>query len=208
MEARRQGLTNFSLLTSLFRVSPAINAILADPDTRANAFLTAGHVCTITGIEPYHELAQQYHTPMVVTGFEPLDILYGIYRCVLQLEAGTYVVENAYKRAVPENGNKPAQELMNELLEVSDQEWRGLGVIPNSGFRLRPLYELYNADKRYQITQTTPELPSHCKAGQIMKGLMQPSDCPHFGISCHPASPLGAPMVSGEGVCAAYFRYK
>lgn len=207
-EAIRRKLTNFSLLTSLFRVPPAINTILADPNARVNAFLTAGHVCAITGNTLYYELAQRYRTPMVVTGFEPLDILYGIYRCVLQLEAGMYFVENAYKRAVPEHGNKPAQELMDELLEISDQEWRGLGIIPCSGFRLRSLYELYDADKRYQTTQLSSVLPLHCKAGEIMRGLMQPSDCVHFGISCHPASPLGAPMVSGEGVCAAYFKYK
>lgn len=206
-EARRKGLKNFSLITSLFRVPPAIRAILSDPACRVDAFLTAGHVCSITGNEPYRELAEKFRAPMVATGFEPADILYGIYKAVLQLESGRHSVENAYTRAVPEKGNPAAQALIARYTETSGQEWRGIGCIPESGYRLKPAFSLFDADKRYALEPPSVPLSGACNAGKIMRGLMQPSDCPHFGKTCTPSFPLGAPMVSSEGACAAYYRY-
>lgn len=232
-EAVRQQLANFSLLTSLFRVSPAIEAILSDPDNQVNGFLTAGHVCAITGNAAYHRLAAAYHTPMAVTGFEPVDLLYGIYRCLVQLETGRCQVENAYKRAVPEAGNPAALALMAEMLEPCDQEWRGIGVLPASGLRLRDAYTRFDSLKKWPATtaRTTgnkstlhpinaPGVPpaptfsdgqpchTECIAGAIMRGRKQPADCACFGTACHPEHPLGAPMVSSEGVCAAYYKYR
>ena len=207
-EAIRRGLPNFSILTSLFTVPPAIETILSDPESKVNGFLTAGHVCAITGNRAYHRLAAHYKIPMVVTGFEPVDLLYGIYRCVSQLEAGSYEVENAYKRAVPEQGNAAARQLMDEMLEPCDQDWRGIGIIPSSGLQLRSEYKRYSSRMRFQLRPEENRIASECIAGLIMRGLRQPSDCPHFGKACHPTHPLGAPMVSSEGVCAAYYRYK
>ena len=206
-EAKRRKLTNFSLLTSLFTVPPAIPTIPSDPDNKVDGFLTAGHVCAITGNEAYHYLAEKYKTPMVVTGFEPIDLLYGIYRCILQLETGTYQVENAYKRAVPENGNPAAYALMEEMLEPYDQEWRGIGCIPQSGLRLKEAYAGYSAERKFTFRTNKAELSSECIAGEIMRGTKQPSDCPFFGTRCTPEHPVGAPMVSSEGVCAAYYKY-
>lgn len=207
-EAIRRGLPNFSILTSLFTVPPAIEAILSDPESKVNGFLTAGHVCAITGNRAYHRLAAHYKIPMVVTGFEPVDLLYGIYRCVSQLEAGSYEVENAYKRAVPEQGNTAARQLIDEMLEPCDQDWRGIGIIPSSGLQLRSEYKRYSSRMRFQLCPEENQIASECIAGLIMRGMRQPSDCPHFGKACHPTHPLGAPMVSSEGVCAAYYRYK
>lgn len=215
--ALRRGLTNFSLLTSLFTVPPAIEAILSAPDNRVDGFLTAGHVCAVTGNGPYHRLAGQYKCPMVVTGFEPADLLYGIYRCVCRLEAGESCVENAYKRVVPEEGNLKARALLEEMTEPCDRLWHGIGLIPQSGLRLLPEYAAYSAAERFatdiraenEAGEPACERPqTFCMAGAIMRGLKQPADCPHFGNDCHPARPLGAPMVSQEGVCAAYYRYK
>lgn len=207
-EAIRRGLPNFSILTSLFTVPPAIEAILSDPESKVDGFLTAGHVCAITGNRAYHRLAAHYKIPMVVTGFEPVDLLYGIYRCVSQLEAGSYEVENVYKRAVPEQGNAAARQLIDEMLEPCDQDWRGIGIIPSSGLQLRSEYKRYSSRMRFQLCPEENQIASECIAGLIMRGLRQPSDCPHFGKACHPTHPLGAPMVSSEGVCAAYYRYK
>lgn len=207
-EAIRRGLPNFSILTSLFTVPPAIEAILSDPESKVDGFLTAGHVCAITGNRAYHRLTARYKIPMVVTGFEPVDLLYGIYRCVSQLEAGSYEVENAYKRAVPEQGNAAAHQLMDEMLEPCDQDWRGIGIIPSSGLQLRSEYKRYSSRMRFQLCPEENQIASECIAGLIMRGLRHPSDCPHFGKACHPTHPLGAPMVSSEGVCAAYYRYK
>lgn len=207
-EAIRRGLPNFSILTSLFTVPPAIEAILSDPESKVDGFLTAGHVCAITGNRAYHRLTARYKIPMVVTGFEPVDLLYGIYRCVSQLEAGSYEVENAYKRTVPEQGNAAARQLMDEMLEPCDQDWRGIGIIPSSGLQLRSEYKRYSSRMRFQLCPEENQIASECIAGLIMRGLRHPSDCPHFGKACHPTHPLGAPMVSSEGVCAAYYRYK
>lgn len=221
--AMRKEIRNFSLLTALFTVPPAIEAILSDPRSPVDGFLTAGHVCAITGNAPYHRLAQRYKTPMVVTGFEPADLLYGIYRCVVQLENGRYEVENAYKRAVPEEGNPAARQLMEELLEPCDQAWRGIGVLPLSGLRLRRTYRAYDASRLVKplppfSAQTETPQPgatgngqadvSLCIAGDLLRGFKQPADCPLFGTCCRPEHPKGAPMVSSEGVCAAYYRYQ
>lgn len=210
-EAVRRGLKNFSLLTSLFTVPPAIETILSDPQCRVDGFLTAGHVCAITGNSAYHGLAFRHKTPMVVTGFEPADLLYGVYRCLLQLEAGTYKVENAYKRVVPEDGNPAAQALMAEMLEPCDQEWRGIGTIPQSGLRIKDRYACYDANRLFPTSGTGREENSpesrHCIAGEIMRGTKQARDCPLFGTLCTPDRPAGAPMVSSEGVCAAYYKW-
>lgn len=214
-EAIRRKLPNLSVLTSLFSVPPAIETLLSDADCRINGFLTAGHVCAITGNKAYRRLAAHYQTPMVVTGFEPVDLLYGIYRCVSLLEEGICPVENAYKRVVPEEGNAAARTLMDEMLEPCDQTWRGIGIIPQSGLCLQKKYAGYSAPERFSI-QTEERIPlqeenkkvADCIAGLIMRGLKQPSDCPHFGTACHPSHPVGAPMVSSEGVCAAYYRYR
>lgn len=206
-EAIRRKLSNFSLLTSLFTVPPAIEAILSEPQCKVNGFLTAGHVCAITGNNAYYRLANTYQTPMVVTGFEPVDLLYGIYRCIQQLENGISIVENAYKRAVPEYGNHSAQILMKEMLETCTQEWRGIGTIPMSGLCLREQFNKYNAAIKFPFEGKKAKNNTQCIAGDIMRGLKQPTDCPHFGNNCHPECPIGAPMVSSEGVCAAYFKY-
>lgn len=207
-EAIRRKLTNFFLLTSLFTVPPAIEAILSDKDNKVDGFLAAGHVCAITGNEPYRRLATRYRTPMVVSGFEPADLLYGIYRCVCQLEAGSCEMENAYKRAVPEEGNAAARALMDDMLEAADQEWRGIGCIPGSGLQLRSHLARYSLLNTSETLPEEKQTPSGCIAGLIMRGLRQPADCPHFGTACHPEHPIGAPMVSAEGVCAAYYKYK
>ncbi len=207
-EAIRRKISNFSLLTSLFQVPPAINALLTDPRNMINGFLTAGHVCAITGNEPYHRLAAAHKVPMVVTGFEPVDLLYGIYRCISQLEDGKHEVENAYKRAVPEQGNMAARHLMTEMLDPCDQEWRGIGVIPQSGLQLNSTFKEYSAYHRFSLPTKSPYTDNGCISGLIMRGLKQPSDCPYFGNKCLPTHPMGASMVSSEGVCSAYYRYK
>lgn len=207
-EAQRKKLSNFSLLTSLFTVPPVIDAILSDPESKVDGFLTAGHVCAITGNSAYHQLAEKYNTPMVVTGFEPVDLLLGIYRCLLQLENGSYFVENAYRRAVPEEGNPAARTLMDETLEPCDQEWRGIGVIPGSGLQLKKTYANYSSREKFQFLPKETKISSECIAGDIMRGVKQPSDCPFFGKACSPEHPVGAPMVSSEGVCAAYYKYR
>ena len=211
-EAQRKGLKNFSLLTSLFTVPPAIDAILSDRGNKVDGFLAAGHVCSIMGCKEYYPLAERYNKPIVVTGFEPIDILYGVYKCVLQLETGKASVENAYKRAVTEDGNLKAQTLMNEALEPFTLQWRGIGPIPLSGLRLRKEYEQYDAAKKFPYKGNTGadryKAGMECIAGDIMKGYKQAADCPYFGSDCSPEHPLGAPMVSTEGVCAAYYNYK
>jgi hydrogenase expression/formation protein HypD len=212
-EAERRRLENFSLLCSLYAVPPAIEMILNQEDNQVDGFLTAGHVCAVTGNETYEQLAVKYKRPMIVTGFEPADLLFGIYKCVLQLEQRIAHLENAYKRAVPEKGNPMARKLMNEMLEPVDREWRGIGQIPLSGFALRKEYVGYDASEKfsqYGIKNTHfigNKTDSRCIAGEIMKGNRQVTDCTCFDTVCNPDHPLGAPMVSAEGVCAAYYRY-
>jgi hydrogenase expression/formation protein HypD len=205
--AHQLGLTNFSMLVSHVLVPPAMEAILAAPDNQVQAFLAAGHVCAVMGYWEYEPLAQKYAVPMVVTGFEPLDLLQGILMAVDMLEDGRTGVENQYARAVVRDGNQPAQDLVGRVFEISDRSWRGIGAIPASGLALRPDYTAYDAMDRFDVGGVTAVEPPDCRAGQILRGLLKPHDCPAFGRGCTPETPMGAPMVSSEGACAAYFHY-
>ncbi|MCC6552988.1 MAG: hydrogenase formation protein HypD [Polyangiaceae bacterium] len=207
-EARRRGLSNFSVLVSHVLVPPAMEAILSSPDCRVNAFLAAGHVCTIMGISEYPPLAARYRVPIVVTGFEPLDLLQGITMAVRQLEEGRYEVENQYARSVSAAGNGPAQRMMEEVFEVAHRAWRGIGEIPASGLRLRPEYAAFDAERRFGVEAVGGRESPECKSGLVLQGLLKPIECPAFGKACTPETPLGATMVSGEGACAAYYRYR
>ena len=207
-EAKKRNLANFSILCAQVRVPPAMEAILSSPDNRVRGFLAAGHVCTIMGCSEYEPIAQKYQTPIVVTGFEPLDILQGIHRCVLQLEAGTANVENAYARVVRPEGNPVARDMMFRIFCPVDRAWRGIGTIPQSGLGLRPEYSDFDASLRFDLQKIQTREAPECIAGQILQGLKKPRECPAFGTLCAPDHPLGAPMVSSEGACAAYFRYR
>jgi len=207
-QAKQEGLHNFSILVSHVRVPPALEAILASPQRRVDAFLAAGHVCSIMGIEEYLPLAAKHHVPIVVTAFEPVDLLQGIYMCVAQLEEGRAEVENQYARLVKAGGNRPAQALIQEVFQVVDRTWRGIGSIPNSGFGLREVYAEYDASRRFHVVDVGgPESPD-CQSGLVLQGLLKPPQCPAFGKACTPDHPLGATMVSSEGACAAYYRYR
>jgi hydrogenase expression/formation protein HypD len=206
--AQQAGLHNFSALVSQVLVPPAIEATLSSPDNRVQGFLAAGHVCTIMGTAAYVPLAEKYHVPIVVTGFEPLDILQGLYMCVRQLEGGHAVVENQYTRAVREHGNANAQELINRIFHLVPRQWRGIGEIPASGWSLRENYREFDAEHRFGLAASTAVEPTECISGQVLQGLKKPRDCPAFGKNCAPDHPLGATMVSGEGACAAYYRYR
>jgi hydrogenase expression/formation protein HypD len=208
LQAHRAGLRNFSVLVSHVLVPPAIEALLASPDRRVQGFLAAGHVCTVMGCAEYEPIAARHRVPIVVTGFEPLDILGGIDRCVRQLEAGRAEVENQYARAVRREGNRPAQALLREVFRVIDRKWRGIGVIPQSGFGLADAYAAYDAERRFGVTEYRAEEPSECVSGRVLQGAIKPADCPAFGTRCTPDHPLGATMVSNEGACAAYYRYR
>jgi hydrogenase expression/formation protein HypD len=205
--AKRRGLKNFSLLVSHVLVPPAIAAILDAPQNQVQGFLLAGHVCSVMGYWEYPALAEKYKIPMVVTGFEPLDLLDGIRRTILQLESGRHEVENAYERIVTFEGNKPAQKLLSEVFEVSDRAWRGIGVIPRSGWRLNAEYRAFDAEERFQITGIHTEESPLCRSGEVLRGAIKPAQCAAFGKQCTPRHPLGATMVSSEGACAAYFNY-
>ncbi len=205
--AKRRGLENFSLLVSHVLVPPAIAAILESPGNQVQGFLLAGHVCSVMGYWEYPPLAARYKVPMVVTGFEPLDLLDGIRRCVIQLEAGRHEVENAYERIVSFEGNQPAQKLLAEVFEVTDRAWRGIGVIPRSGWRLRAAYRAFDAEERFQIAGIHTEESPLCRAGDVLRGVIKPAQCAAFGRECTPRHPLGATMVSSEGACAAYYNY-
>lgn len=207
-QARRLGIENFSLLVSHVLVPPAIAAIMESPDCRVQAFLAAGHVCAVMGIGEYPPLARKYRVPMVVTGFEPLDILEGIRRTVIQLEQGRYEVENAYPRAVPAEGNPAAKAMLEDVFEVTDRGWRGIGVIPRSGWRLSPRYRDYDAEYRFSVGDIHTAESSVCRSGEVLQGLIKPTDCAAFGTRCTPRNPLGATMVSSEGACAAYYLYR
>jgi len=207
-QAARTGVTNFSMLVSHVLVPPALEAILSSPSSRVQGFLAAGHVCTIMGYTEYEPIAAKYHVPIVVTGFEPLDILQGVYMCVKQLEDGRAEVENQYARAVRRDGNVPAQQLVREVFRIVPRKWRGVGEIPQSGFALAAPYEQFDAEIRFGIAALGVDEPTECCSGQIMQGLMKPHECPAFGTRCTPDHPLGATMVSSEGACAAYFRYR
>ncbi len=208
VQAKAQGLRNFSMLVSHVLVPPALEAILQSPTNRVQAFLAAGHVCSVMGYWQYPAIAHKYHVPIVVTGFEPLDVLEGIRRAVAQLEAGRAEVENAYERAVTEAGNLPAQKLLDQVFEVSDRGWRGIGIIPQSGWSLRPAYQDYDAALKFAVTDIQTEESALCHSGEVLTGRIKPYQCPAFGVQCTPRSPLGATMVSSEGACAAYYQYR
>jgi hydrogenase expression/formation protein HypD len=205
--AKRRGLKNFSLLVSHVLVPPAIEAIMSSPENHVQAFLAAGHVCSVMGYWEYPPLADKFEIPIVVTGFEPLDLLDGIRRAIIQLEKGRHRVENAYERIVTYAGNLQAQQLLAEVFEVTDRAWRGIGVIPNSGWRLNDNYRAFDAEERFQISGIHTEESPLCKAGDVLRGAIKPAGCPAFGKQCTPRHPLGATMVSSEGACAAYFNY-
>jgi hydrogenase expression/formation protein HypD len=206
-QARKRGLANFSMLVSHVLVPPMITALLEAPDNRVQGFLGPGHVCTVVGYQEYEPLARKYNVPIVVTGFEPIDLLEGILRTVQQLESGQALVENQYGRAVLRDGNLAARRLIEEVFEVCDRKWRGVGRIPRSGFKLRADYRPHDAEQRFDVEQIETQESPVCISGQILKGLKKPHDCPAFGVTCTPQTPLGATMVSSEGACAAYYAY-
>lgn len=207
-QARQLNLPNFSLLICHVRVPPVMEALLGSPDNTVQGFLAAGHVCTIMGYNEYLPLADQFRIPIVVTGFEPVDILQGVYFCIKQLEGNRHDVENEYSRVVKKEGNQPAQQLMRQVFEVVDRNWRGLGKIPESGLALRPEYEPWNAEHRFAVKSINTREPETCRSGEILQGLLKPDQCPEFGGQCTPEHPLGATMVSSEGACSAYYRYR
>ena len=204
--ARQEGLRNFSMLVSHVLVPPALSAIMRSPGNRVNAFLAAGHVCSVMGTWQYPSLAEQFRVPIVITGFEPLDLLDGIRRTVLQLEQGRHEVENAYARVVSERGNEAAQAAINEVFTPHDRAWRGIGTIPDSGWSLSAAYRGFDAEERFEVTGITTTESPLCKSGEVLKGTLKPNQCPAFGKECTPRRPLGATMVSGEGACAAYYH--
>jgi hydrogenase expression/formation protein HypD len=208
MQAKAQGIENFAMLVSHVTVPPAITTLLESPDVKVNGFLAAGHVCTVMGYWEYEQLVEKYQVPVVVMGFEPVDIARALLMCVKQLEEGRAEVENAYARSVAQEGNQPAQELINQVFEHTDRAWRGIGVIPQSGYRLREPYAHYDAELRFPEIQTiAPQESSLCISGLVLQGLKKPNECPAFGEQCTPQNPLGATMVSSEGACAAYYQY-
>jgi hydrogenase expression/formation protein HypD len=207
-QAHREGLTNFSVLVSHVLVPPAIEAILSSPANRVQGFLAAGHVCTVMGWREYEPLARRYRVPIVVTGFEPIDILQGVHMCVRQLEEGRCDVENQYTRAVSREGNAGAQRLVSEVFEVVGRKWRGIGEVPRSGLGLRESYRAFDAEKKFDVAAIAVDEPADCISGMILQGLKKPYECGCFGESCKPEHPLGATMVSSEGACAAYYRYR
>lgn len=207
-QAGKLGVTNFSMLVSHVLVPPAMEAILSSPAARVQGFLAAGHVCTVMGYTEYEPIAAKHKVPIVVTGFEPLDILQGIYMCVRQLEQGRAEVENQYSRSVRRTGNPPAQQIMKEVFCVIPRKWRGVGEIPASGLGLAPAYAAFDAEQRFGLTEYTAEESPECISGLVLQGIKKPHECPAFGTLCTPERPLGAPMVSSEGACAAYYRYR
>lgn len=207
-QAARQRVTNFSILVSHVLVPPAIEAILGSPENRVQGFLAAGHVCAVVGYEEYFPLAQKYQVPFVVTGFEPLDIMQGVFMTIRQLEGGRAEVENQYVRCVRRAGNASAQHLVSEIFEVVPRKWRGIGEIPASGLGLRAPYQDFDAERRFALTDYHAEESAECASGEILQGKRKPHQCPAFGTRCTPEHPLGATMVSSEGACAAYYRYR
>lgn len=208
LQAHQLGVKNFSVLMSHVCVPPAISAVMSAPHNRVQAFLAAGHVCAVMGYWQYPALASAYRVPIVITGFEPVDLLRGLLAAVRQLERGVAEVENAYPRAVTEAGNQPAQAVLNRVFEVCDRKWRGMGSIPQSGWTLRPEWADYDAARRFAVSHIHTEEPAVCIAGEVLQGHRKPHECTAFGTTCTPTTPLGATMVSSEGACAAYFRYR
>jgi hydrogenase expression/formation protein HypD len=207
-QAAHKGLKNFSMLISHVLVPPAIEALMSSPNCRVQGFLAAGHVCAVMGYEEYRPIAAKYHVPIVVTGFEPLDIFQGVLMVVQQLESGRAEVENQYTRAVRREGNQPAQELIRKVFKVVPRKWRGVGEIPQSGLGLNDAYAAFDAEKKFGLADHHVEEPSECLSGLVLQGQIKPHECPAFGTRCTPEHPLGATMVSSEGACAAYYRYR
>jgi hydrogenase expression/formation protein HypD len=207
-QAKREGLENFSLLVAHVLVPPAIRLLLESPTNRVQGFIGPGHVCTVMGYQQYEELSRHYRVPIVVGGFEPLDLLAAVSMLVVQLEEGRAEVENQYARSVSYEGNLPAQKIMEEVFEVCDRQWRGLGPIPASGLRLRPEFAAHDAEKIFGLETMSTTEPAECISAQVLQGLKKPVDCPAFARRCTPETPLGAPMVSAEGACAAYYQYR
>lgn len=206
-QAKRRGINNFSMLVSHVLVPPAMSAILSSPTNRVQGFLAAGHVCAVMGYDAYEPLAERFQVPIVVTGFEPLDLLEGIYLCVTMLEHCRVGVQNQYARAVKRLGNSAALNLLNEVFEIADRKWRGIGVIPQSGYRLRAEYQAFDAERRFGVERFERPESTECISGQILQGIRKPHECTAFGTQCTPEHPLGATMVSSEGACAAYYNY-
>ncbi|MBW6433642.1 hydrogenase formation protein HypD [Actinoplanes hulinensis] len=207
-QARRLGIRNFSLLVSHVLVPPAISAIMESPRCRVQGFLAAGHVCSVMGTSEYPSLSRKYGVPIVVTGFEPLDVLEGIRQAIVQLEQGRHETLNAYPRAVPETGNPVAREMLADVFEVTDRAWRGIGTIPGSGWRLTDRYRDFDAEHRFDVTGVHAAESALCRSGEVLQGLIKPHECAAFGRVCTPRQPLGATMVSSEGACAAYYTYR
>ncbi|MBZ5573577.1 MAG: hydrogenase formation protein HypD [Acidobacteriia bacterium] len=207
-QAKREGLTNFSMLVSHVLVPPAIRALMVSESNRVQGFIAPGHVCTVMGCGEYEDLVRDFRVPIVVGGFEPVDLLEAILMLVKQLEAGEAKLENQYVRSVSYQGNVPAQQIMKEVFEVADQKWRGIGAIPRSGLRLREEFGNFDANRVFDLGEFTVEEPAECISAQVLQGLKKPTECPVFGMRCTPENPLGAPMVSSEGACAAYYQYR
>jgi hydrogenase expression/formation protein HypD len=207
-QAKQQRLDNFSLLICHVRVPPVMQALLDSPDNQVQGFLGAGHVCSIMGYHEYLPLSERYKIPIVITGFEPVDILHGLYLCIRQLEENRHQVENEYSRVVKEQGNQPAQQLISQVFDVVDRSWRGLGEIALSGLALNAAYDAWNAEQRFAVTAINTQEPAACRSGEVLQGLIKPVQCAEFGAACTPEHPLGATMVSSEGACAAYYRYR
>jgi len=207
-QAAKENLKNFSVLVAHVLVPPAIKAILSSPQNRVQGFLAAGHVCTVMGWEEYEPIAEHFRVPIVVTGFEPVDIMQGIAMCIEQLEKGIAKVDNQYSRSVRREGNPHAREMIYRVFEVVDRKWRGIGTIPKSGLALKKEFRNFDAEIRFGVSAITGSESNECIAGQILQGAKRPSECPAFGKSCTPEHPLGAPMVSAEGACSAYYRYR
>jgi hydrogenase expression/formation protein HypD len=207
IHAQREGLKNYSILTSHVLVPPAIEAVMNDESTAIQGFLAAGHVCTIMGIDEYYPISEKYRVPLVVTGFEPVDLVQGIYMTIKQLEEGKTEVENQYGRVVKPEGNPEARKVIESVFRVCDREWRGIGVIPNSGYELRAEFAEFDANVKFDTKIEKAEESKECIAGLVLKGIKKPHECSQFGKKCTPTSPLGAPMVSSEGACAAYYHF-
>jgi len=207
-QAAREGITNFSEIVSHVLVPPAMEALLSSPENRVQGYLAAGHVCAVMGWEEYEPISQRFHVPIVPTGFEPLDLLQGILSVVRQLEGGKAEIDNQYTRAVKREGNKPAIDIINEVYEICDRKWRGIGSIPKSGMCIRKKYRAYDAAIKFDVGHISTQEPDICISGEVLQGLKKPNECPAFGKECVPEHPLGATMVSSEGACSAYYRFQ
>ena len=208
LQAHQLGLKNFSLLVSQVLVPPAITALMSSPQSAVDAFLAAGHVCTIAGIEEYAPLCSQFGVPIVITGFEPVDILRGVLACIEQLESGRHEVENCYERSVRSEGNEAARDAVRKVFTTVDRQWRGIGTIPQSGLGIREEFASYDAARKLKLEEKNCEDPQQCISGAILQGISKPTECPLFGTTCTPEAPVGATMVSNEGACSAYYKYR